>query len=252
MTIKSNLDYPYEGQLFPAQIVKHEVTIVFVHFFEGNKKKLLRHIRLVNQLGYNAFAFNLYNQANSSIIDLSSEMKFGLKHIFADQLTHVLNLLPGKKIIFSFSNPSAAAIESIALRTAHDVVALICDSGPSLRFKTSAWNLARYEKKFNPVKALFYSQFLSYWWSPLCHKDVPQHLSAFPKDFPILLIQAEEDVLIPPIHIDDAFANQRHLKISKKLFLKCGHLLALKTYPEEYKKIINQFLTKYVNKESNA
>ena len=46
--------YPDDGELFKAQQRKSDILIFFVHFFQGHKKALKRHIELVNELGFDA------------------------------------------------------------------------------------------------------------------------------------------------------------------------------------------------------
>ncbi|MEN0057698.1 MAG: hypothetical protein AAGB31_02595, partial [Bdellovibrio sp.] len=128
---------PFDGELFFAKNKRYEELVFFVPFYEGTKRQLLRHIKLVNDLGFDAFAFQLkgtHRDLLSLRPPLSSRGGFGAKHIYADQIEALLNMLPGKKIIFSFSNPTAAAMEAMARRRCSDTVALICDSGPSARF----------------------------------------------------------------------------------------------------------------------
>lgn len=235
--------FPYDGQLYPAANKKFSPLVFFVHFYQGDKRRLLRHIRFVNTLGFDAFAFNL-NETPAHLWNykFTSQMKFGLKHMYAEQITELLNNLPGKKIIFSFSNPSASAIEAIAYRNHFDVIGLICDSGPSAKFKNSSWNLFRFDKKFGITKTLFASQMLSYLWSPLLHKDIHLDLAKFPENFPVLSLQPENDLLIPPDHIEAAFGPHTQLKYKKFIIKNCGHLLGLRDCPEEYKPIVKDFL----------
>lgn len=244
-----NTQFPFEGQLYPAVKRKFSPLIFFVHFYQGDKRRLLRHIRLVNSLGFDAFAFNLKeNPKHIWNYTFNSQMKFGLKHMYAEQITELLNLLPGKKIIFSFSNPSASAIEAIAFRNHFDILGLICDSGPSAKFKNSSWNLFRHEKHYHFAKTLVASQILSYLWSPLLHNDIHQDLLKFPADFPILSLQGEKDLLIPPDHIEAAFTPHKQLDYKKFVIKNCGHLLGLRDFPDVYKPVVKDFLFKISEK----
>ena len=85
-------------------------------------------------MGFSVALFQLeIEKRNWQVINqlISSNEQLGLKHIWADQVEAVLNAVPGPKIIFAFSNPSASAIEAIARRHAVDICGLICDSGPT-------------------------------------------------------------------------------------------------------------------------
>ena len=134
---------PFDGEFYLTRKKKFKELIFFVHFYEGSKRQLLRHIKMVNDFGFDAFAFHLKGDHKEILkhLPISSRGKFGVKHIYADQIEKLLNEIPGQKIIFSFSNPTAAAIEAMARRHCSDITALICDSGPTARFIPSAYNL---------------------------------------------------------------------------------------------------------------
>ena len=86
----------------------------------------------MNELGFDCLIFELLDSIKNSPKHLiSSSLQFGLKHVWADQIESILNSIPGDKILFSFSNPSASAIEVVAKRRGHDIKGLVCDSGPS-------------------------------------------------------------------------------------------------------------------------
>jgi hypothetical protein len=133
--------FPDEGEIFKASKKKHEALVFFVHFYAGHKKALLRHIRFVNQLGFDAYVFNIQDQMKEHYMVPYSHIshKFGMKHAIADQIEHHLDLLKNykEKIMFAFSNISACAIEAMARRPDIHFKGLICDSGPSLYFVNS-------------------------------------------------------------------------------------------------------------------
>jgi hypothetical protein len=73
----------------------------FVLFYEGSKRQLLRHIRFVNQLGFDAFAFNLqgdFRDLEKLKLPFTPNKKYGLKHAYAYQIGQLLDLTPGDKI----------------------------------------------------------------------------------------------------------------------------------------------------------
>lgn len=239
-------ELPFDGEFFLAREKKFEEVIFFVHFFEGSKKQLLRHIKLVNSWGFDAFAFQLqgdHKNLHSLKLPISAKGGFGLKHVYADQIESLLNLIPGKKIIFSFSNPSASAIEAMARRNCSDTVALVCDSGPSGRFLPSAYNLYTHEYKIRPLPLrLALTPVLSLSWSPFLHKDLHKDLATFPAGFRILSIRGWKDLLIPPEHIDDVFEPHTQLDWSKLSLPEAGHLTGLRDFKAEYAPTLEKFL----------
>lgn len=238
---------PFEGEFFLTRNKKFQELIFFVHFYEGSKKQLLRHIRLVNSLGFDAFAFQLtgtLHEFKKLHFPISPQGKFGTKHIYADQIEHLLNLIPGNKIIFSFSNPSASAIEAMARRGCSDTVALVCDSGPTARFLPSAQKLFLHNYRIKPWALTWaLAPFLSAGWSPFLHKDLVTHLKSFPEGFKILSIRGWKDELIPPRHIDEVFEPHTHLHWNKLSLPEAAHLTGLRDFKAEYVPGVEKFLT---------
>ena len=208
-------------------------TIVFVHFYGGHQRVLKRHIELVNDLGYDAFCYNMPDFARLGL-SLFYRGRFGLKHLYAHMLAFFLDQIPGKKIIYSFSNPGAAAIEIIYDRERdkrQDIMGLICDSGPSARLIRSAWNLAIRVRGEYMLMFLFV-----FFWSFRVHQEIRYQLRRFPKGFPILSIRGGSDHVIPPWHIDRAFRRlEPYVEVSTVTIQGAGHLDALKNYPDEYR-----------------
>ncbi|HWU44287.1 MAG TPA: hypothetical protein VN132_12640 [Bdellovibrio sp.] len=225
---------------------KYEELVFFVHFYEGTKRQLLRHIKLVNDIGFDAFAFHLQG-THKDLIKHSpisaGQMKFGTKHAYADQIEKLLNEIPGKKIIFSFSNPSASAIEAMARRHCSDTVALICDSGPTSRFLPSAYHLfgEEYQVKSTVLKMVF-APLMSLGWSPKFHHDLQHDLETFPQGFKILSIRGWKDKLIPPDHIDEVFEPHSNLDWSKLSLPEAEHLTGLRDFRDDYVPAVEKFL----------
>ncbi len=181
-----------------------------------------------------------------SPIHLFYRCRFGLKHLFARMITFYLDQIEGEKIIFAFSNPSAAAIEAISDRQSQgsaagagqDIVGLICDSGPSRPFVRSAWNLAVQIRGEYKLLGLF-----SLLWSLRSHQDIRSQLKNFPASFPILSIRGGSDEVIPPWHIDLVFKGlNKQLQIEVAEIPEAGHLNALKRFPEIYRDILTTWL----------
>ncbi len=235
--------YPYYKKSDPRfylsrNKIPHSPLIVFVHFYGGHQKALKRHIHLVNELGYDAFAFNMPVKVPFTVLP-QKNFRFGLKHVYTDMIFYFLNQIERDKIVFSFSNPSAAAIEALSDRwpRQQDVKALICDSGPSLAFIRSAWNLAIQVQK----KPLLFLTFAALWSNRL-HRDLTPQLQSFPKGFPILSIRGEKDTIIPPWHIEKVFSPHKHLQVQVASISEAGHLDALKHFREVYKLHLSSFL----------
>jgi hypothetical protein len=246
MTKSSNPKLPFNGEFFFSKSKRYNETVFFVHFYDGSKRQLLRHIKLVNELGFDAFAFNLkgtHAELKKFELPVSPQGKFGTKHIYADQIERMLNEVPGSKIVFAFSNPSAAAIEAMARRHCSDTVALICDSGPTARFMPSAYQLfdEQYNIKSRLVR-LALTPILSLGWSPFLHKDLKNDLNTFPKGFKILSIRGWKDKLIPPTHIDEVFEPHTQLNWTQLSLPEAGHLRGLADFKADYVPAVSKFL----------
>ncbi len=241
------MHYPDEGELFKAPQKKSEHLIFFAHFFKGHKKALKRHVELVNELGYDAYVFNLRDDLKEHYYVPYSHVseKFGMKHALADQIEEHLDLLPEykTKIIFAFSNVAGSAIEAMARREDKDIVALICDSGPGASFIYSSYKLVEQQFQVSslPLKLLG-TPLVILGWSAEMHKDIPADLDKFPKGFPILSIRGWKDKLISPSHIDQIFEPHKNLHWVKLALPEAGHLNGLKEYPSEYRLGLVNFL----------
>jgi pimeloyl-ACP methyl ester carboxylesterase len=239
--------YPDEGELFKAKEKKSDHLIFFVHFFKGQKKNLRRHIELVNELGYDAYAFNLRTDFSDHYYVPYSETseKFGMKHALADQIEDNLDELPEykTKIMFAFSNVAGSAIEVMARRHEKDIVALVCDSGPGSAFVYSSYKLAQEQLKikFLPFKLLA-TPLIMVGWSKGMNKDIPEDLRKLPEGFPVLSIRGWKDKLISPSHIDKIFEPCRNLRWTKLSLPEAGHLTGLRDFPNEYRAGLTSFL----------
>lgn len=237
----------FDGELFKAPQKKYEELAFFVPFFEGEIPQLKRHIALVNELGFDAFAFRLWDFKQSPLSSIfSSSGPIGVRNIIADQIESLLNEFRQNKIIYSFSNPSAAAIEAAARRKCHDIKAMICDSGPSAKLFRSTLQL--YSKDIFPnhiLLATAASTVLATLWNPQKHHDLKQFLDQFPQDFPLLSIRGWKDHLITPKEIDQVFEQSGRVDWKKLSLLEAGHLNGLRDFPEEYKPVVVDFLQKH-------
>ncbi len=230
------------GRFFKSQNKKHKEIIFFVHFFEGSPAALRKQIQLVNQLGYDAYGFQLPTMQEALSAPFTSDLSFGVKHIYTEEIEKNLNSIQDEKIIFSFSNPCASSIEAIVRRNCYDIKALICDSGPSFRMVKSGENLLHWNKKHSWLMTKLLNPFFSFFWSPLHHHDTPKHLAALPRNFPVLTLLCENDILIPPQDTILGFENQKHLNWQSVTFTKTGHLLAIRNHPDQYRSVVENFL----------
>ena len=254
--LKSHL-YPDDGELFKAPSLKGKPSshlVFFVHFLGGHKKVLKRHIDFVNELGFDAYVFNL-NDAwkDYSYLPISKKSKkFGLKHVMAGQIENHLNLFPHykNKIVFAFSNIAACAMEAIARRIetkkAKDIKAMICDSGPGLDFMSSSYNLIKHQFKIKSfLSRLIRTPIVAYGWSSKLNKDVYDDLEKFPKNFPVLSIRGWRDLLVTPQSIDEVFEPHKNIKWKKLNLPEAGHINGLRDFPSEYRPGVEAFLEQF-------
>lgn len=233
-------------------VKKFDDVIVFVHHYGGHKFSFKKHIQWVNELGYDAVTFDLpltkiYDVRLYSL-PISKSWSFGLRHVWADKIEEVLGYISEKKIIYSFSSPSASALTAIANRNAVDVTAWVCDGGPFTNFTQGIENLVSHQNPLNlnrfPQLRHTYANFLSLAaGSRHYDKDMGKALSTLPKKFPILSVRALADKLVSVDMIDQFFAlSPSTLNLTKINLLNSGHLTGLKDEPDFYKKNISAFL----------
>lgn len=239
--------YPDEGELFKASKKKSEHLIFFVHFFQGHKKALKRHIELVNELGYDAYAFNLKDglKENQYFPFSHISKKVGMKHALADQIEQHLNLLNEypSKIVFAFSNVAGSAMEAMARRQPFDYVGMVCDSGPGINLIYSSFQLVEHQLHFKNIFAkLAGTPLVILGWSPERHRDIPEDLKKFPEAFPLLSIRGWKDPMISPSQIDMIFESATQIHWRKLALPEAGHLNGLRDFPHEYRSGLEDFL----------
>lgn len=241
-------NFPDQGELYKASNKKSEALVFFVHFFKGHKKALRRHVKFINELGFDAYAFNLKDSVKEHYMLPYSHIskKFGLKHAIADQIEEHLDLLKDydQKIMFAFSNVSACAIEVMARRPDMHFTGMICDSGPTLSFVDSAYKLYTYAQPMKFPLRFMATPLLSYGWSPHLHKDIHSDLKKLPQGFPVLSIRGWKDKLITPKGIDDVFEPCTNLNWQKLSLPEAEHLTGLRDFPNDYKPAVEEFLKK--------
>ncbi|MCM2352178.1 MAG: TMEM53 family protein [Pseudobdellovibrio sp.] len=248
------MQFPDGGELFKAAEKKSEHLVFFAHFFKGHKKALRRHIDLVNELGFDAYAFNLKDDLKDHKYVPYSHVskKFGMKHVLAEQIGHHLDLLTHykTKIIFAFSNVAGCAIEAHTRRLKegqNDVVAMVCDSGPGAgNFFQSSYMLLQEQIGVESLSLkLLGTPAVAFGWSPKLNKDIRHDLDSFPEGFPILSIRGWRDRLITPMDIDKVFDHHKNLNWKKLSLPEAGHLNGLRDFPSEYKPGVEDFLNQF-------
>ena len=239
--------YPDDGELFKSPQKKSEHLIFFAHFYQGHKKVLKRHVELVNELGFDAYVFNLKDdfKEHYGVPYSPISKKFGMKHALADQIEEHLNLHDQykTKIIFAFSNIAGCAAEVLARRPHLDCVAMICDSGPGGNFIQSSYRLIgeQFKIKFLPLRLAF-TPIFALIWSKDHQKDVALDFQKLPQNFPVLSIRGWKDQLITPRDIDQIFEACPNLRWSKLALPEAGHVNGLKEFPNEYRSGVESFL----------
>jgi hypothetical protein len=230
---------------FYAKQRLYEEVIVFVHFFGGTKRHLKAHIDWVNELGFDAVAFNLtfHPQYFVDKPPITSKGQWGLKHIWAKEIEQVLQFVTRPKIVFSFSNPTACAIEAIVSHGTKDIVAMVADSGPFAPMWKSNWNYL-FKKLFahSFPKRVFGAVTLSLVWSINHSLSLKQDISRLPTGFPILSVRGWKDRLVPTELIDNTFKEHDQIDLEVFALPEADHLSGLKDFRDEYNIRVGGFL----------
>lgn len=236
---------PFDAELVRAKNRRFDETVVFVHHFGGSRRTVLRHVRMVNDLGYDAIRFDLIFHKNkpNEQLPITGDLHWGVRYVWANQLESILNAIPGRKIIYAFSMPAASAIQAIARRKNADVVGLVCDGGPFMQLVRCMWNLYEqgYQIQSKVARAGFTgAAFLL--WGLRFKKEMKSALANLPKGFPVLSIRGGKDTLVPESAVDDFFKLQRHLDLETLSLPEAGHLSGLRDFPGEYIPRVEAFL----------
>tara|TARA_B100001248_G_scaffold261706_1_gene253759 strand:+ start:647 stop:1408 length:762 start_codon:yes stop_codon:yes gene_type:complete len=245
---QQKLDEALNLKKYPAKQKMHEEVIVFVHFFDGSPKLLQRHIDLVNQLGFDAYAyqvaFHLKERRLHDFLPKANLKRLGLKNFWSKDLQHILDQIPGKKILYAFSNPASAAFE-VAKNKNNQVCAVVCDSGPFFDLLRCSRNLIKdYFDVKNPLLNIPGAIAGTIALAPLHENYLNADLAALPKDFPVLSIRGWKDNLVPAKSIEKVFEKHQHLDLEVLNLPEAGHLNGLKDFPDVYKPVVENFLLK--------
>jgi pimeloyl-ACP methyl ester carboxylesterase len=238
---------PYDAEFVPSTKRRFHETIVFVHNFGGGKKSVARHLRFVNDLGFDAVRFDLvFNGFKFHGLPINKKREFGVRHLWSEEIEAVLNAIPGRKIVYSFSMPSLGSLQAIGWRDAKGVSAWVCDGGPFLEIVRCSWNLFAHEYGFKNKAALaFLSVFALAWFGFRgTRRDLAQAFNKIPAGFPVLSIRGGKDPLVRESAIDEVFSYGRDLGLHKLVLPEGGHIDGLKKFPKEYIEEVSAFLTK--------
>lgn len=236
---------PFDAELMRAKNRRFDETVVFVHHFGGSRRTVLRHMRLVNEFGLDGVRFDLiFNKTRpQKQLPITGDLRFGVRHVWADQIEAILNAIPGKKVLYSFSLPSSSALQAIARRRARDISGLICDGGPFLQLHRCIWNL--YEQEYKVQSRVLRAGFTGasmLLWGMRFKEQMKNTLNDIHPGFPVLSIRGWQDTLVPPSAIEDFFSLQEHLELEVLALPEAQHLKGLRDFPDEYVPRVESFL----------
>ncbi len=225
-------------------------TIVIVPFFGGTAVQLQKHIDFVRQLGFQTHFVAL--PIPQAFLDLSTlpfarkligtKEGVGLRYSWAKQIGSALDRIPGKKILFSFSAPTASAIHAIASRRQNDVVGLIADSGPPYSSIRPFWNYFTHQVPLRPMARGPAALAALALWGGEHSRMLDRDLAVIPKNFPILSIRGWKDPLVSPQMIDRVFTKHSHLHTEVLALPEGEHLNGLKDFSGTYCPRVESFL----------
>ncbi len=241
---KTKHNLPFHGVYHSAPAKKFNELVLVVPFYGAKRHQLKRHVQFLNEQGFDCVDFELDDDIRKFYKAFSrTDGRYGFKEIWTDQIERMLNELPGRKIVFAFSNPSASAIEAIARRHASDISGLVIDSGPSGDLFESLINYYRHETKipFYPLRVAA-ALGTTLVWHPKYKTIMASDLDKIPHSLKILSVRGWKDKLITPKMIDDIFEAHKQLDWQKLSLPQAGHLNGLKDFPNEYIPKVSEFL----------
>lgn len=237
---------PYSGFRHYATHRRFEEVIVFVHHFGGSPLTMTRHLKMASELGCDSVAFQLkFNDLKLwSRPPFTRHFRFGVREVWAEQITDILNRIPGPKILFTLSSPSSAALLSMVERQCRDIKAWICDGGPFAQLSRCLWNLFKFkmvERNLftRTIKVAFAHQVLG------GYNYIRQSraaLAKLPPQFPILSIRSWNDQLVPMQAIEEFFALHKKLNIEVLSLPEIDHLQGLSRATDIYCSRVNGFI----------
>lgn len=232
-----------------AKNKRYRPVVVFVHHMWGNYKTTARHIKLLNEKGFDCVSFNLLMGSNRPQFLNHSDVKYiykGVFYIWTRQIRSVLNHLSGEKIVYAFSGPSLSAFWACDGRS--DVVKLICDGGPFHNIYSNTRNFFYHELsiKYSPLNKVAAFAGTSIWgFKPL--EKLHDVLSYWKKSVPILSIRGIDDHIVSIDSIREVFDSHDNLNIEVLEIPHGTHLDGLRDFPAQYKKVMLPFIKDGLN-----
>jgi hypothetical protein len=247
-------DLPCGTHFYPTTKKLFSESVLFVPHYGGSLGSMKRHIQMVNDLGFDAYAFPSAKIDKHQVkkFALAPNTKFGLVEIWADQVEQVLNHIEGKKIVFSFSSPSYGVVKALARRNCVDVKAWLCDGGPWYGHAwLSIWNYFTHADPIeNPVVKAFASTLTVYLWGFGFQEEYRKELKQFSNEFPVLSIRGWKDPMVPAKNIEAGFEGMDNLDLYVLGLPEAGHLNGLRDFRQEYAPRVKQFLERFANRIS--
>lgn len=222
-----------------------------VHNFAGTQDNFVKHVSLLNDLGFDVVTFDL------------NWHKHGHKKIFnnflmpywAGEIEGAFSeILETRQLIaFCFSGLSFCAISKLPKlmkRYSGKVKALVFDSGPFENYIQCIRNMVKlYLGIKNRFKAELLTQFFVFTWGPhsmaSVHENFKKIFEVNP-DLPVLSFQGLQDGIVPQEYIHACFENPTPKNFTEVIFKNGGHLTSLKEEPEKYKSVLEKFLSEKI------
>ena len=240
------MNLPHSGFLQPAPERRFEEVIVFVHHFGGSPESLSKHIQYVNELGFDAVAFQLQMASPKKMLrlPLTRNHKWGVSNVWEEQISDIFKAINRPKIVMSFSSPSGAALNAISEQPPGEIKGCICEGGPFAQVRRGYWNYFTHEIKIgNPIIRAGMANMVYYLLGGSSFVDAAKkRLKKLPQDFRILSIRAWSDRMVSIKAMDEYLKGSDHLAVEVLSLPEIDHLQGLSRAPEEYKLRVSKFL----------
>ena len=238
-----------KSRFFPAKIRTSPFLIVLLHHLGGQPEYFKQHLEFLNQAGFDAYIYPAFLSGKTRLTDilpttLRASHKLKIVTTWQKELNQHLDSLPQEKIIYSFSLPSLAALLCASERK--DIKALVCEGGPFIQIPLGAWRLfTHYEPCENIFLKIYLSLKLSLAFEGFSLSQKKKKLQRLlPKSLPVLSLQAEQDLLVPPSKISKFFKGIHGIQLTRCFLKKSPHVAGLKTERDFYIKNVLAFLEK--------
>lgn len=208
---------------------------------------LLRHVRVLNDMGYSVVTFNYSHHPQKMKFDSSflQALRPRVPVVWQSELTQILDLVEGPKVIFSFSFPSLVVPMALCVRKKNDVKGWICDGGPFLWVTRCTWNFYRWAVPIPNIllRVILTALSVCLWGGVFYKTRLRRTIAQLPEHYPILAFLAEKDLLVPPKAITDVFSRQQsRLNLTFCSLEGVGHLMGLRDANKLYTQSLRDFL----------